>query len=67
MAIQFDDQEDWEYNVLDESCGVKLVEIGVGVYLVVYLDNGCQNAPVFFSWPAAQANYYQRVSEVEYL
>lgn len=69
MAIHFDfDPETFvEVTVVYESDGVRLVEIEDGSAFGVeyrHCPNGT-TASIFYSWPAALANYEQRVREAQ--
>lgn len=69
MSAQFDfDPETFvEVTILAEERGVRLVQIEDGSAFGVEYPHcpGGMTASIFYTWPAAQANYEQRVREAQ--
>lgn len=67
FVITPDPAEDWTYDLICQQSGVRLAEIGVGVYQVDYPDEwGKEHHAVFSSWPAAEACYVHHVNVEDY-
>lgn len=65
MSTQFDFNPETfvEVTVVAESNGVRLVEIEESAYGVEYPCPGGMTASIYYSWPAALANYQRRYEE----
>lgn len=59
------EEEDWQKNILCEVAGVKLIETGVGVYLIEYWEGERRRTPLLYTWAAAEAEFVARVEEAD--